>query len=38
MLNAVLDVLSALGVLPVLQFVAVSIAAIYIYRYFVDKG
>ena len=38
MLDAVLDVLSRLGVLPAIQFVAVAVAAIFIYRYFTDRG
>lgn len=38
MLQAALDVLSQLGILPVIQMIAVSCGAIYIYRYFTDKG
>ena len=38
MLNDVLEVLSALGILPAIQFMAVSIATIFIYRYFTDRS
>jgi hypothetical protein len=38
MLDAVLDVLSRLGVLPAIQFIAIAVAAIFIYRYFTDRG
>jgi len=38
MLSAVLDVLQQLGVLGAIQFIAVTVAAIYVYRYFTDRG
>ena len=38
MLGSVLEILSALGVLSAIQFVAVAVAAIFIYRYFTDRG
>ena len=38
MLDAVIEVLQRLGILPVIQFAAVAIAAIFIYRYFTDRG
>lgn len=38
MLQAAMDVLSQLGVLPVIQMVAIACGAIFIYRYFTDKG
>lgn len=38
MLNDVLEVLSAIGVLPAIQFMVVAGSAIYIYRYFVDRA
>ena len=38
MIDAVMDVLSRLGILPAIQFVAIAIAAIFIYRYFTDRG
>lgn len=38
MLAQVLDVLDQLGVLPVIQLVAVITGAIFVYRYFTDKG
>lgn len=38
MLEAVMNVLNTLGITPAIQFVAVTIAAIFIYRYFTDKG
>ena len=38
MLDAVMDVLSRLGVLPSIQFVAIAVAAIFVYRYFTDRG
>lgn len=37
MLNDAMGVLSILGVLPAVQFIAVAVAAIFIYRYFTDK-
>lgn len=38
MYNEAMQILSGLGVLPAIQFVAVAVAAIFIYRYFTDKG
>jgi hypothetical protein len=38
MLSAAIDVLSQLGVLPVIQMVAVATGAIFIYRYFTGRG
>lgn len=38
MFEAALDVLSQLGVLGVIQMVAVAMGAIFIFRYFTDKG
>jgi hypothetical protein len=38
MLGAVIEILSALGVLSAIQFAAVAIAAIFVYRYFTDRG
>lgn len=38
MLSAVIEVLQALGVLGAIQFSAIAIAAIFIYRYFTDRG
>lgn len=38
MLTAAIDVLSQLGILPVIQMVAVASGAIFIYRYFTDRG
>lgn len=38
MLGSILELLNALGVLPALQFIAVGVAAIYIYRYFTDRA
>jgi len=38
MLSAAIDVLSQLGILPVIQMVAVASGAIFIYRYFTDRG
>lgn len=38
MMQAILDLLSGLGILPAIQFVAVAMAAIFIYRYFTDRG
>lgn len=33
-----MDILRQLGVLPAIQLIAVSVAAIYIYRYFTDRS
>lgn len=38
MFQAAIDVLSQLGILPVIQMVAIAIGAIFIYRYFTDRG
>jgi hypothetical protein len=38
MLSAAIDVLSQLGILPVIQMVAVAMGAIFLYRYFTDLG
>jgi len=38
MLEAAIDVLSQLGVLSVIQTVAVAMGAIFIFRYFTDRG
>jgi hypothetical protein len=38
MLQGVVDVLNALGIMPVIQFVAVSMGAIFLYRYFTDRS
>ena len=38
MFEAAIDVLNKLGIMPVIQMVAVSVGAIFIYRYFTDKG
>jgi len=38
MLQAALDVLSQLGILPVIQMIAVATGAIYLYRYFTDRS
>lgn len=38
MLNQALDILSGLGILSSIQFIAVAAAAIFIYRYFTDRS
>jgi len=38
MMGDVMSVLSQLGLLPVIQFVGVTVAAVFIYRDFTDKG
>lgn len=38
MLTQAIEVLQQLGVLGVIQFVAVAMGAIFIYRYFTDKS
>lgn len=38
MLNEVMNILQAMGVLPAVQFIAISIAAIFVYRYFTGQG
>lgn len=37
MLGDVISVLSALGLLGTIQFVGISIASIFLYRYFTDR-
>lgn len=37
MLNDAISVLSTLGVLPAIQFIAVATAAIFVFRYFTDR-
>lgn len=38
MFDAAIQVLSQLGILPVIQMVAIAVGAIFIYRYFTDRG
>jgi hypothetical protein len=38
MLEQAIDVLSQLGILQVISMVAVATGAIFIYRYFTDRG
>jgi len=38
MLSSVMEVLNALGVTPAIQFISISVAAIFIYRYLTDRG
>lgn len=38
MLQAALDVLSQLGILPVIQMIAVATGAIFLYRYFTSRS
>jgi hypothetical protein len=38
MLNDVINMLSQLGLMGTFQFVAVTVAAIFVYRYFTDRG
>lgn len=38
MIQQAIDILSMLGVLPVISLIAVATGAIFIYRYFTDKG
>lgn len=38
MLNDVVEVLQVLGILPVIQFTTVAVTAIFLFRYFTDKG
>jgi hypothetical protein len=38
MVTQAIEILSQLGILPVISMVAVAVGAIYIYRYFTDKG
>lgn len=37
MLESAKDVLQTLGVLPAIQFTAIALAAIFVYRYFTDR-
>jgi hypothetical protein len=38
MFQGALDILSGLGVLPVIQMIAIASGAIFIYRYFTDRS
>lgn len=38
MLSQVMEVLQAVGVLPAIQFIAISVAAIFVYRYFTGNS
>lgn len=38
MMGSVMEILNALGLTPVLQFIGVAVAAIFIYRYFTERG
>jgi len=38
MLSAMIDVLEQLGILPVIQVMVISTGAIFLYRYFTDRG
>lgn len=38
MMNSVMEVLNSLGITPVIQFIAIAIGAMFIYRYFTDRG
>jgi len=38
MIQQAIDILSMLGILPVISMIAVAVGAIYIYRYFTDRG
>ena len=38
MIDLVMDILSKMGVLPAVQFIAVGVAAIYIYMYFTNRS
>jgi hypothetical protein len=38
MFEQAIQMLADLGILPVIQMVAVAMGAIFIYRYFTDKG
>lgn len=38
MFQAAIEILQQLGVLPVIQMVALAVGAIFIYRYFTDRG
>lgn len=38
MLSGVMEILNAMGILPAIQFIAVAVAAIFVYRYFTDRG
>lgn len=38
MLQDVIEVLQVLGILPVIQFTAVALTAIFLFRYFTDRG
>lgn len=38
MLSAVMEILNTLGLTSAIQFVGIAIAAIFLYRYFTDRG
>lgn len=38
MLTSVMEILQAVGVLPAIQFMAVAVAAIFVYRYFTGRS
>jgi hypothetical protein len=38
MFQSVMEILNGLGLTPAIQFVGVAVAAIFIYRYFTDRG
>jgi hypothetical protein len=38
MLTAAIDVLAQLGILPVIQMVAVATGAIFLYKFFTSRG
>lgn len=38
MITEVMNILQQMGVLPAVQFIAVAIAAIFVYRYFTGQG
>lgn len=38
MIQQAIEILSLLGILPVISMVSVAIGAIFIYRYFTDRG
>jgi hypothetical protein len=38
LLQQAIDLMKDLGIFPVFSFIAIAVAAIYIYRYFTDRG
>ncbi len=38
MIGSMVEILAALGILGVIQVIAVSMAAIFLFRYFTDRG